>query len=41
MKYKPYNLKDVVKGFKQNKFTVVSTFYIGGPIVLQVTDLWW
>ena len=30
MKYKPYNLKDVVKASEQNKFTVVSTFAGGG-----------
>ena len=30
MKYKPYNLKDVVKASKQEKFTVVSTFAGGG-----------
>ena len=29
MKYKPYNLKDVVKASEQEKFTVVSTF-VGG-----------
>jgi|TARA_R110000772_G_scaffold45161_1_gene103613 DNA (cytosine-5)-methyltransferase 1 len=30
MKYKPYNLKDVVKASEQEKFTVVSTFAGGG-----------
>ena len=30
MKYKPYNLKDVVEASKQEKFTVVSTFAGGG-----------
>jgi len=30
VKYKPYNLKDVVEASKQEKFTVVSTFAGGG-----------
>ena len=30
MKYKPYNLKDVIEASKQEKFTVVSTFAGGG-----------
>ena len=30
MKYKPYNLKDVVKASEQEKFTVISTFAGGG-----------
>ena len=28
MKYKPYNLKDVVEASKQEKFTVVSTLMV-------------
>ena len=30
MKYKPYNMKDVIDASKQEKFTVVSTFAGGG-----------
>ena len=30
MKYKPYMMKDVIAGEKQNKFKVISTFAGGG-----------
>ena len=34
MKYKPYMMKDVIAGEKQNKFKVISTFYAHTSLVI-------